>query len=327
MIAEQGGRGLSEAVAGVAQRVRTSVVQVRAGRGGMGSGVIWRVAEPDAQGESEATIITNAHVVGAARDGSLSVRLDDGREVAATVSAVEPGRDLASLRIKAGGLQPLEVGDSSQLRVGELVLAVGNPFGQLGAVTVGVISARAGADPDVDVEPADAPGPRQRRWDVPRLGLIHADIRLYPGNSGGPLTDASGRVVGINAMIGGGLAFAIPSRVVQHFLEEADQTTPPLHLGVQVLTVPLAPALRTRLGVTSETVALVAGVEEGSPADAAGILIGDMLLAIDDVPIHGAEHLVQVLRRGGTAAQPRKLALARGGERLEISLTPEARAA
>jgi serine protease Do len=293
----------------------------------MGSGVIWHVGEPDAQGVSEATIISNAHVVGAARGGDLSVRLDDGREVAATVSAVDPGRDLASLRIKDAGLQPLEVGDSSQLRVGELVLAVGNPFGQLGAVTVGVISARAGADPDVEVEPADEPGRRQRRWDVPRLGLIHADIRLYPGNSGGPLTDAHGRVVGINAMIGGGLAFAIPSRVVRHFLEEADQTTPPLHLGVQVLTVPLAPALRTRLGVTRETAALVAGVAEGSPADAAGILIGDMLLAIDDVPVQGAEQLVQVLRRSGTTAQPRKLALARGGERLEISLTPEARAA
>ncbi len=327
MVVEQDGQGLSEALADAAQRIRASVVQVRAGRGGMGSGVIWHVGEPDAQGESEATIITNAHVVGAARDGSLSLRLDDGREVPATISVVDPSRDLASLRIKAGGVRALEVGDSSRLRVGELVLAVGNPYGQLGAVTAGVISARAGADTDVDVEPADAPGPRQGRWDVPRLGLIHADIRLYPGNSGGPLTDAHGRVVGINAMIGGGLAFAIPSRVVQRFLEEADQTTPPLHLGVQVLTVPLSPALQTRLGVTRETAALVAGVEEGSPAAASGILIGDMLLAIDDSPIQGAEHLVQVLRRAGRDGHPRKIALSRGGERLEISLTPEERAA
>lgn len=327
MTVEQSSLGLSEAVASVAQRVRSSVVQVRAGRGGMGSGVIWQVGEPDAQGESTATIITNAHVVGAARDGGLSIRLDDGREVAATVNAIDPGSDLASLRIKASNIQPLEVGDSSKLRVGELVLAVGNPFGQLGAVTVGVISARAGVDPDVDVEPADAPGSRQRRWDVPRLGLIHADIRLYPGNSGGPLTDAFGRVVGINAMIGGGLAFAIPSRTVRQFLEEADQGSPPLRLGVQVLTVPLAPALRTRLGVTRETAALVAGVEEGSAAETAGILIGDMLLAVDDTPIQSAEHLVQVLRRTGTGGQPRKLTLARGGERLEISLTPTAQAA
>src|SRR5579885_3524213 len=161
MVAEQDGSGRSEAVADVAQRVRAGVVQVRAGRGGMGSGVVWSAGAPDAQGEAEVTIITNAHVVGAARDGSLSVRLDDGREVAATVSAVDPTRDLAALKIKASGLAPLEMGDSSQLRVGELVLAVGNPFGQLGAVTVGVISARAGADPDVEVEPAEAQGPRQ----------------------------------------------------------------------------------------------------------------------------------------------------------------------
>jgi serine protease Do len=327
VVSEQFASGLSDAVADIAERVRSGVVQVRAGRGGIGSGVIWRVGEPDAQGESEATIITNAHVVGAARDGNLSVRLRDGREIAAALGAVDPGNDLASLRVKAGGLQPLEEGDPTQLRVGEVVLAVGNPFGLEGAVTVGVVAARAGVDPEVDVEPADAPSRRQGRRDVPRLGLIHADIRLYPGNSGGPLTDARGRVVGINAMIGGGLAFAIPSRAVQRFLEEAGETRPPLYLGVQVLTVPLTPALRTRLGVTQETAALVAGVEAGSPAEAAGILIGDMLLAIDDVPIQGAEHLIRVVRRGGVSAEPRKVVLARGGEHLELSLKPEARAA
>src|SRR5262245_3214968 len=115
MMVEQGDHGLQDAVADAAARVRASVVQVRAGRGGIGSGVIWQVAAPDAQGASEATIITNAHVVGAARDGALSIRLDDGREVAATVNAVDPGRDLASLRIKANGLESLEVGDSSHL--------------------------------------------------------------------------------------------------------------------------------------------------------------------------------------------------------------------
>ncbi|HEX6540124.1 MAG TPA: trypsin-like peptidase domain-containing protein [Ktedonobacterales bacterium] len=324
---------LSDELATVAQGVRESMVQVQAGPRGMGSGVIWSVGQPDTTGEAEARIITNAHVVAAAHSQTLTIRLHDTRELTATIAAVDPEHDLALLHTKASGLRAAEYGDSAALRVGELVLAVGNPWGREGAVTVGVVGARAPADPDVELEPAEeenAPEPRPERdprrawgqWRPRRIELIQADIRLYPGNSGGPLADARGRVIGINAMVGGGLGFAIPSRVVQQFLAEVDGITRPVVLGVQVLTVPLPDALRQRLGIRQETAAMIAGMEAGGLGEQAGLLVGDVLLAVDDVAVRAAEYLGRILNRASTHEQPRTLTLVRGGERLTLTLTP-----
>ena len=363
----------SEDVATLADYVRERVVEVHAGDRGIGSGAIWHVGPADARGESDATIITNAHVVRATRGATITVRLADKRQLAATVHAIDPGRDLASLKIHASGLQPLEIGDSQALRVGELVLAVGNPFGRIGAVTAGVVEARAPIDPEVQVEPVEPPTPSdgaargeaesasagrsqaahpeggqqatppkptegtqkpenerqpgQGRWQRPQIELIQADISLYPGNSGGPLVDARGRVVGINAMVGGGLAFAIPSRVVQHFLEEVQQVTQRIHLGVQVLTAPLNPRLRQTLGITQETAALITAIEDDSPAEATGLLVGDVLLAVDGHAIQDAQQLPRALSR--SAAQrglSTTLLIVRGGQRLELTFQPALKA-
>jgi serine protease Do len=324
---------LSDELATLARRVRESMVQVQAGPRGMGSGVIWSVGEPDASGEAEARIVTNAHVVAAARAKTLTIRVHDGRELEATVAAVDPTHDLALLRTKASGLRAAEHGDSSALRVGELVLAVGNPWGHEGAVTVGVVESRAPADPDLELEPAEdenvpeQPPERDPRrawgvWRPRRIELIQADIRLYPGNSGGPLADARGRIVGINAMVGGGLGFAIPSRTVQQFVAEADGAAHPVLLGVQVLTVPLPEPLRQRLGIQQETAPLIAAVESGGAGERAGLLVGDVLLAVDDAAVRAAEHLGRILNRTGAREQPRTLSVIRGGERLTLTVTP-----
>jgi serine protease Do len=324
---------LSDELATLARRVRESMVQVQAGPRGMGSGVIWSVGEPNAAGEAEANIVTNAHVVAAARAQTLTIRLHDSRELTATVAAVDPTHDLALLRTKASGLRAAEYGDSSALRVGELVLAVGNPWGREGAVTVGVVESRAPADPDLELEPAEdenvpeQPHERDPRrawgvWRPRRIELIQADIRLYPGNSVGPLADARGRVVGINAMVGGGLGFAIPSRSVQQFVADADGAMHPVLLGVQVLTVPLPETLRQRLGIQQETAPLIAAVETGGAGERAGLLVGDILLAVDDVAVRAAEHLGRILNRIGAREQPRTLSVARGGERLRLTVTP-----
>ncbi|HKW23344.1 MAG TPA: trypsin-like peptidase domain-containing protein [Ktedonobacterales bacterium] len=324
---------LSDELATLARRVRESMVQVQAGPRGMGSGVIWSVGEPNAAGEAEANVITNAHVVAAARAKTLTIRVHDGRELEATVAAVDPTHDLALLRTKASALRAAEYGDSSAIRVGELVLAVGNPWGREGAVTVGVVESRAPADPDLELEPAeDEDVPEQpperdprRAWGVwrpRRIELIQADIRLYPGNSGGPLADARGRVVGINAMVGGGLGFAIPSRTVQQFVAEADGAMHPVLLGVQALTVPLPEALRQRLGIQQETAPLIAAVETGSAGERAGLLVGDVLLAVDDAAVRAAEHLGRILNRMGAREQPRTLSVVRGGERRTLTVTP-----
>jgi serine protease Do len=330
---------LSEELADLTAQIRASVVQVQDGGRGIGAGIIWRVEAPEAGGEADATIVTNAHVVRAAGDKTFSLQLADERKLQGTLIAVDPSHDLAALRVHASGLQPAQLGDSTKLRVGEVVLAVGHPLGRVGALTVGVVAARAPADPDTRLEPvepakdahthttADSDMPGRERH-LHGIDFIQADIRLYPGNSGGPLTDSQGRVVGVNAMVGGGLAFAVPSRVVEQFLAEVSQATSQVYLGVQVLTAPLPAALRQRLNIQQESAELVVEVEEGSPAEAAGVIVGDVVLAVQGQAVQDVRQITRFLRRAGAkGSQNLSLSLLRGGERLELSLLPEVRAA
>jgi serine protease Do len=190
-ISTQGVKDLGEAAAAVAERVRPSVVEVRLPGRGVGAGTIW---------SSDGTIVTNHHVVPGDR---AEVRLADGRVFPAEVVARDPGNDLAVLRVPASDLPAAVIGDARGLRVGELVLAVGHPFGLRGAVSVGVVSEAL----------PQGTGPSRE--------LVRADVLLGPGNSGGPLTDGLGRVVGINAMVNGGLALAVPSHLVERLLARA----------------------------------------------------------------------------------------------------------
>ncbi len=183
-----GQTNLGSELAAVAERLCRSTVQVLSARGGVGSGVIW---DPDG------LIITNAHVAHGSR---ATVKLLDGRVFEAAVTAKDPARDLAALKVEAADLLAATVGDSDALRVGELVLAVGNPLGLVGALTTGIISCNSALE-----------APSQQRW-------VMADVRLSPGNSGGPLADARGQVIGINSMIVGSLALAVPSNAVERFL-------------------------------------------------------------------------------------------------------------
>jgi serine protease Do len=338
LAANAGADLLSVELAEMAERLAESVVQVRTGRGGIGSGVIWAsrpaTTGPEA-GEPSVTIVTNEHVARASGNGKLSVLVADGRMLPAEVVAHDPEHDLALLRAEGSGLRPVDVGNSSALRVGELVIAIGNPFGRLNTLTAGIVAARAPADPSWPLDPAEPgssageperprshaaeEGPRERAARTP--DLIQADIRLYPGNSGGPLADAQGRVVGINSMVGGGLAFAIPSRIVQQFIAMAgapDRERP--HLGVQVLTVELPPAMRARARIAAPSGVLVAAVEPDSHAAAAGLLVGDLLVGIDGRAVTTARELILALSLEGAAAV-RTLTVLRGGERRELTFT------
>jgi serine protease Do len=188
----------------ITEKLRRATVLIHVGNRSAGSGVIW---------SSGGTIITNAHV---ARGGQISVRLWDGRDFDATVASRVPRRDLASLHILAPNLPSVFVADSAQVRPGELAIAVGNPMGFVGALTTGVIHA---------IGPVRGLGPQL--W-------VQADVRLAPGNSGGPLADAHGRLIGINTMVAGRLALAIPSNVVRDFLSAAPSDA---WLGVTVRPV------------------------------------------------------------------------------------------
>lgn len=177
-------------------RVYASLVVVQSGQLGVGAGLIW---------DRDGLVLTNNHVVG--RNNHLTVRLPDGRESPARLAARRPQADLALLQIEPGDYTPAWIGDSQDLRVGELVLAVGHPWGQPGYATLGVVSALSFA--------ADNKGEES-------IPIIRSDAALAPGNSGGPLVNAQGAVIGINTLIvGGDQGVAIPIHIAARFVEEA----------------------------------------------------------------------------------------------------------
>ena len=183
--------GFEAELKAAAERLRRVTVQARTHRKGEGSGVIW---------SRSGLVVSNAHV---ARAGSLEIELWDGRVFEGRVRWRDPRRDLALITIPATGLPEAVPGDAGALRPGELVLALGHPFGLANALALGVVHG-VGA------------GPGRSRW-------IRADIRLAPGNSGGPLANVAGEVIGLNTLVAGGLAHAIPVSVVQRFLDETGE--------------------------------------------------------------------------------------------------------
>jgi serine protease Do len=237
---------LPEGFGEVAEKLRRSTVQVLSGNrssSGSGSGIIW-----DANG----TVITNAHV---AREEQVRVELWDGRSLSAEVAARDAYADLVKLRLHSSNLPAAAWRESSSLRTGELAIAVGNPLGFVGALTTGVVH---GAGP--------IRGLGGRAW-------VHAAIRLAPGNSGGPLADAAGRVIGVNTMVvAGGLALAIPSERVARFLDRGSRPA----LGIAIRPV--------KDGL------LVLQVNPNSAAERASLMVGDLLL---DLTLDGLSEAIE----------------------------------
>lgn len=223
----------------IAEQLRRSTVLISADGLGSGSGTIW---------SDDGLIVTNAHV---ARGASARVVLWDGREFDARVDKRDRRLDLAALRINAAGLPAASLADSSLIRPGELAIAIGNPLGFVGALTTGIIHA---------VGPLRGFG--SRRW-------IQANVRLAPGNSGGPLADARGCVIGINTMVAGRLALAVPANDVARFLSAEDNRP---RLGVTLRPVLVPRASKPAVGF------LILEIEPDSPAAQASLLPGDILL-------------------------------------------------
>ena len=241
----------------VAERLRRSTVRIFSGkRSGFGSGVIWN---------ADGSILTNSHVV---MQGEQQVELWDGRRFPARVVSRDPRRDLALLQVRADHLEPARAGDSRAARPGELVIAVGNPLGFAGATSTGVVHFAG-----------KLAGMGRQEW-------ILANIRLAPGNSGGPLADAEGRVIGINSAIVNGLGAAVPSDSVGDFL----RTGPRPSLGVVLRPVSVG--------------LMILEVDEGGAAAEASLKAGDVLLismdALNDTLDSGRESVrLQFLRGDG----------------------------
>jgi len=239
----------------IAEQLRRATVLIHSGDRGSGSGVIW---------SNDGTIVTNAHV---AHGSNVRVQLWDGREFNAAVTARDPRRDLAALRVSAGSLPAACLGDSSQLRPGELAIAIGNPLGFVGALTTGVIHA---------IGPLRALG--SQTW-------VQATVRLAPGNSGGPLAGASGHVIGVNTMVAGRLALAIPSNAVRDFLASGGRAW----LGVSVYPVRLPRANGRAFGL------VLLEVEPGSPAAQASLMTGDILLGTEEKSFQSIDDLARAI--------------------------------
>ena len=245
----------------ITEKLRRSTVLIYSGDRSGGSGVIW---------SSGGTILTNAHV---ARGGQVGARLWDGREFSATVASRDPCRDLASLQIRATNLPSVFIADSAQVRPGQLAIAIGNPMGFVGALTTGVVHA---------IGPVRGLGPQL--W-------VQADVRLAPGNSGGPLADAYGKLIGINTMVAGRLALAIPSNVVRDFLSVAP-SDPCFGVTVRPVRIP-------RCTVNDGFGLLLLEVEPHSAASYASLLPGDILVGTEDQVFTSLEDLSNALQGGG----------------------------
>ncbi len=280
---------ISAAIAAVADWVRQSVPVVL-GRGGNGAGVVWR---PDGQ------IVTNAHVV---RDDRVDVLFSDGRRFTGIVAARHPDRDIAVIKIAADDLPAVEVGDSSAVRPGQLAIAIGHPVGFREAVTAGIIVAAGQA--------ATQGGPRTGDY-------LQTDVTLLPGNSGGPLLDAWGRVIGINSMVSGRLSLAIPSQAVERFVD-GGKSGSAVYLGINGVVVPLRRQDHTAGFLLTE-------ILEGTPADRAGLIVGDVVVVIGSTSVTDQESLPAALLRlaPGEAVN---LSVLRGGEPRSFVVVPTERA-
>ena len=277
----------ADRVAVVAKAVLPSVVQVDIDGGGPlgegagnGSGVIYR---------ADGYVITNNHVVASGAD--LSVVFADGSRSEAEIVGTDRESDLAVLRVDRTDLQPIEIGNSDELEVGELAVAVGSPFGLEGSVTAGIISAlnRPIVVPGIDGAPVQLPS------------VIQTDAPINPGNSGGALVAGDGRLIGINSAIltagpaNAGVGFAIPANIVVAVADDLIADGVVRYPLIGVVGQPLTPEIAERLGV--ESGALITDIAPDTPAAEAGLQPDDVIVAVDGQPIGSFSELILVVRR------------------------------
>ena len=298
----------SLAVTGAAERVSPSVVHIavtHSGRGreghGSGSGFVFT---------SSGYILTNSHVVhGADR---LAVTLPDGRKLPADLVGDDPETDLAVVRVHADGVVPAALGDSQSVRVGQVAIAIGHPYGFQCTVTAGVVSALG----------------RTLRARSGRLidDVLQTDAALNPGNSGGPLVDSRGRVIGVNSAVilpAQGICFAIAINTAKYVAGRLirDGRVRRSRIGVSVQTVTLPASVVARFDLSDDGGVLIGSIEPNGPADRAGLEEGDVLVALDGHPVSGIDDLHRLLTEERVGVWTH-LTVLRGEDRLTLEIIP-----
>ena len=255
--------------------------------------------------DKEGYILTNNHVIEGA--DKIKVRLNDGREFIATLKGQDSRTDLAVLNIKAKDLPVATLGDSDELEVGEWAIAIGSPFGLEHTVTVGVISAKG----------------RSGLGTGTYEDFVQTDASINPGNSGGPLINIDGEVVGINAMIiqpGTGIGFAIPinmaKQILNDLIKQGKVVRPWLGISAQDLT----PELAEQFQVKEKEGVLVAQIHQGTGAEKAGLVSGDIIKSVDDKAIKNVNELVKEIQKK-KVGQKVKLSVVRDGKSMTIEVT------
>ena len=254
-------------------------------------------------------ILTNSHVVANAKD--IKISLSDGRDLSATLVGTDPKSDLAVLKLKTpvAGLKPIPFGDSDKLRLGDVVLAIGNPFGVGQAVTMGIVSAKGRANMGI----------------VDYEDFIQTDAAINPGNSGGALINLRGELVGINTAIlsrtGGyqGIGFAIPTGMARPIMDSLISKGKVIRgwLGVSIQDV--TKELSDTLGLNLDRGVLIAGVVSGGPAAKAGLRRGDVVVRINNRACDKASHLRNAIAAGGVG-KPVQMEIVRGGQKQTLSV-------
>jgi S1-C subfamily serine protease len=288
---------LSNNMADLVAGAQPSTVRV-SGRPRFGAtGIVW---------SADGLIVTADHVV--ERDEDITVGLADGRELAATLVGRDRATDLALLKVDATDLTPAKF-TTDAARIGQLVLAIGNPHGDQAMASLGVVS---------------AVGNTLRSWRGGAVeGVIRSDVTLYPGFSGGPLLGADGQVVGLNTSnLARGLAVAIPHAVLSRVVEalSSGRGTKRGYLGVATQPVRLPDGLRSALGLQQETGLLIVNVEGESPAEQAGLLLGDTLIAAGERETADINGLQDALGPGSAGSQL-AIKVVRAGQLTDVTVT------
>ncbi len=289
--------GISDELANAVERAGQSTVAVRARRHVAAGGVIW----------SPGVVVTADHVVES--DEDVKVVLPSGEEIRATLAGRDGGTDLAVLRIDNTAATPAQIADSTALRVGQLALAVARPGGEGLAASIGIISAIGGP---------------WRTWRGGTIdALVRTDLTLYPGFSGGPLVDVQGRVAGINTSgLSRGHSLIIPSQTVKRVAEAllSRGRVSRGYLGIGLQPVQLPTDLVQKLGLQQTSAAILVTVDSGGPAANAGLLLGDIIVALGDHATASADD-VQAQLGTDSAGKTLQAKLIRGGELKTLPVT------